>query len=92
VALASSINGIFEVNYKTKYSIKMKILLVGEYSRLHNSLKEGLLVLGHEVTLISTGDYFKDFPSDIKIIQKYDRGIWQKLKVGIYKIFRKDLT
>jgi hypothetical protein len=24
----------------------MKILLVGEYSRLHNSLKEGLIELG----------------------------------------------
>lgn len=48
----------------------MKILLIGEYSRLHNSLKEGLIQLGHEVTLISTGDGFKDYPADIKIKSK----------------------
>ena len=45
----------------------MRILLVGEYSRLHNSLKEGLLQLGHEVVLLGTGDGFKNFPSDIHI-------------------------
>ncbi len=43
----------------------MRILLVGEYSNLHNSLKTGLQRLGHEVTLISTGDAFKKFPSDV---------------------------
>lgn len=43
----------------------MKILLLGEYSNLHNSLKEGLCNLGHEVTLISTGDGFKGFSSDM---------------------------
>jgi hypothetical protein len=45
----------------------MRILLVGEYSRLHNSLKEGLMQLGHEVVLLSSGDGFKNFPSDIII-------------------------
>ncbi len=52
----------------------MKILLIGEYSRLHNSLKEGLIELGHEVTIVGTGDGFKDYPVDIKInstISKY---------------------
>ena len=43
----------------------MKILLVGEFSRLHNSLKEGLLALGHDVTLVGTGDSFKNFPVDL---------------------------
>lgn len=43
----------------------MRILLVGEYSRLHNTLKDGLLHLGHEVLLIGTGDGFKKFPVDI---------------------------
>ena len=37
----------------------MKILLVGEYSRLHNSLKEGLEKLGHDVTLVGKQDGFK---------------------------------
>ena len=43
----------------------MKILLLGEYSNLHNSLKAGLVHLGHEVTLISSGDGFKQFESDV---------------------------
>lgn len=42
----------------------MNILLVGEYSRLHNSLKEGLIQLGHEVVLNGTNDGFKQFPVD----------------------------
>jgi len=42
----------------------MRILLVGEFSRLHNSLKEGLVALGHEVTLVGSGDDFKNFPVD----------------------------
>lgn len=42
----------------------MRILLVGEYSRLHNSLKEGLIALGHEVVLIGESDKFKKYPVD----------------------------
>ena len=45
----------------------MKILLVGEYSRLHNSLKEGLTELNHDVILIGNGDNFKKYPVDINI-------------------------
>lgn len=45
----------------------MKILLLGEYSRLHNSLKEGLVTLGHEVTVVGCGDKFKQFPIDYSI-------------------------
>ena len=55
----------------------MKILLIGEYSNLHNSLKKGLIELGHEVTLVSFGDGFKDFPSDIKLSQKkFSNSLW----------------
>lgn len=43
----------------------MRILLVGEYSRLHNTLKEGLVAQGHEVVLVGTQDGFKKFPVDI---------------------------
>lgn len=71
---------------------RMKILLVGEYSRLHNSLKEGLTALGHEVILISTGDYFKKFPSDILLKPKYVSGFSKKIKVGLYKLFGFDIT
>jgi len=72
--------------------LKMKILLVGEYSRLHNSLKEGLLVLGHQVTLVSTGDDFKSYPSDILLKRKFDSGISKKVKIGLFKLFGIDIT
>ena len=49
----------------------MKILLIGEYSGLHNSLKEGLTKLKHEVTLVSSGDGFKNYPSDFYIKANY---------------------
>jgi len=49
----------------------MKILLVGEYSGLHNSLKEGLTTLNHEVTIIGSGDEFKNFHVDYSISPKY---------------------
>jgi len=42
----------------------MKILLIGEYSRLHNSLKEGLQQLGNEVFLVAMQDSFKKYPAD----------------------------
>ncbi|WP_026452730.1 glycosyltransferase family protein [Aequorivita capsosiphonis] len=70
----------------------MKILLVGEYSRLHNSLKEGLQALGHEVLLVSTGDDFKDFPSDILLKRKYETGLSKKVKVALFKLFKVDIT
>ena len=70
----------------------MKILLVGEYSRLHNSLKEGLTVLGHQVTIIATGDHFKNYPVDIKLHRKHNLGVSKKIKVLIYKLFNKNIT
>ncbi|WP_338408953.1 glycosyltransferase [uncultured Flavobacterium sp.] len=42
----------------------MKILLIGEFSRLHNSLKEGLESYGHEVKIIANGDGFKNYAVD----------------------------
>ncbi|KXN98340.1 glycosyl transferase family 1 [Aequorivita aquimaris] len=70
----------------------MRILLVGEYSRLHNSLKEGFSALGQKVTLVSTGDEFKNFPSDILLKRKYDSGISKKVKVGLFKLFGLDIS
>ena len=70
----------------------MKILLVGEYSRLHNSLKEGLMSLGHEVVLIASGDFFKDYPADIKLKKKFYNGFTKKIKVGLYLLFGIDIT
>ena len=71
----------------------MKILLIGEFSRLHNSLKEGLLALGHEVVLVNNGDGFKNFPADISI-----RAHFFKSKVGNiprqiwFRLFKFDLA
>jgi hypothetical protein len=66
----------------------MKILLVGEYSRLHNSLKEGLLQLGHEVVLLGTGDGFKNFPSDISIeLSIFNKSIFKLIAKFFDKCF-----
>lgn len=66
----------------------MKILLIGEYSRLHNSLKEGLIMLGHEVVLLSSGDHFKKFDSDYSFHSAFLSGYWlpRKIKNIIYKL------
>ena len=45
----------------------MKILLFGEFSGLHKNLKEGLLELGHEVTIAAGADGFKNIPRDINL-------------------------
>ena len=45
----------------------MKILLVGEYSNVHWTLAEGLRDLGHEVTVVSDGDRWKNYPRDIDL-------------------------
>lgn len=71
----------------------MKILLVGEYSRLHNSLKEGLVALGHEVIIVGTGDGFKQYGTDYSIAPKRfeNSRILQTLKRAVYKITHIDL-
>ena len=45
----------------------MKILLIGEYSNVHATLATGLRELGHQVTVISNGDFWKDYPRDIDV-------------------------
>ena len=45
----------------------MKILLLGEYSNVHWTLALGLRSLGHEVCVISNGDFWKDYPRDIDV-------------------------
>lgn len=69
----------------------MRILLVGEYSRLHNSLKEGLVALGHDVVLVGNKDGFKDYPVDIYINHSFQTRILHKFKVAIYKLTGLDL-
>jgi glycosyltransferase involved in cell wall biosynthesis len=48
----------------------MKILLLGEYSNVHATLAEGLRELGHDVTVISNGDFWKDYPRDVDLSRK----------------------
>lgn len=45
----------------------MRILLLGEYSNVHNTLAHGLRALGHEVTVASNGDGWKNYPRDIDL-------------------------
>lgn len=59
----------------------MRILLVGEYSRLHNSLKEGFITLGHDVILVSHGDHFKNYSSDYSIKPIFFSRFWITKKV-----------
>ncbi len=60
----------------------MKILLIGEYSNVHWTLAEGLRALGHDVTVASEGDDWKNYPRDIDL-RREDLGSssrWQRLK------------
>ncbi len=71
----------------------MKILLVGEFSRLHNSLKEGLLALGHEVVLVNNGDGFKNFPADISIRANFFKSKLGNIPRQIwFRLFKYDLV
>ncbi|MBV7270429.1 glycosyltransferase [Winogradskyella luteola] len=69
----------------------MKILLVGEYSRLHNSLKEGLEKLNHDITIVAAYDGFKKYDVDLLIKKKYRRGIKKKVKNLLYRLTGFDL-
>lgn len=66
----------------------MKILLVGEYSRLHNSLKEGIIALGHEAVIVGTGDSFKKYNIDYSIHAHWFSDFWlfRKFKNLIHKL------
>jgi glycosyltransferase involved in cell wall biosynthesis len=71
----------------------MKILLIGEYSRLHNSLKEGLVAQGHQVITLASGDHFKKYDVDYSIDSAFFSGFWfiRKSKNLIYKTTTFDL-
>ena len=45
----------------------MRILLLGEYSNVHWTLAEGLRALGHDVTVVSDGDRWKNYRRDIDL-------------------------
>ena len=61
----------------------MKILLIGEYSNVHNTLARGMRELGHQVTVASDGDSWKDYPRDIDLARKPGRRmqfLWRLVK------------
>ncbi|MEL1244156.1 glycosyltransferase family 1 protein [Flavobacterium sp. DGU11] len=71
----------------------MRILLIGEYSRLHNSLKEGLVAIGHEVTLVGDGDGFKQFPVDYTIDPAFSKTkLINLFRQAIFKVFKYDIA
>lgn len=70
----------------------MRVLLIGEYSGLHNTLKEGLQELGHSVYIVSDSD-FKKFPADYSIDPKFCKlkavNIFRQF---IFRVFRFDIA
>lgn len=65
----------------------MKILLIGEASFLHNTLKKGLLERGHRVFTMSDGNGWHDAPRDINLRRNLRWGkfgglwvVWQLLR------------
>ena len=51
----------------------MKILLLGEFSNVHWTLAQALRRLGHEVMVVSNGDEWKAYSSDISLVRKPGR-------------------
>lgn len=47
----------------------MKILLLGEYSNVHCALGKALSRLGHDVTVASDGDGWKNYPRDVNLLR-----------------------
>lgn len=64
----------------------MKILFLGEYSNVHWTLAEGLRKLGHTVTVVSNGDFWKDYQRDIDLSRTFTTSgkfsfLWRLIKV-----------
>ena len=64
----------------------MKILLIGEYSNVHATLAEGLRHFGHEVTVVSNGDFWKAYPRDIDVSRPEGRWGGLRLLTKIYTL------
>ncbi|MBR4312701.1 MAG: glycosyltransferase [Bacteroidaceae bacterium] len=63
----------------------MRILLLGEFSNVHWTLACALRKLGNEVTVVSNGDWWKNYPADIRLERK--QGRWGSI-VYLYKVLR----
>lgn len=65
----------------------MRILLIGEASFVHNTLKDGLVALGHKVTTMSDGNGWHDAPRDIDLRRDLRWGKLSGLKV-VWQLLR----
>jgi|8_EtaG_2_1085327.scaffolds.fasta_scaffold00057_15 hypothetical protein len=70
----------------------MKILLIGEFSGVHNNLKKGLVRLGHNVKLAADGDGFKKFSSDIRLTPFKGKYLGRLLNVIYFVLILHKLT
>ena len=61
----------------------MKILLIGEFSGVHNNLKKSLVDSGHSVILAANGDGYRKFDSDF-LLTPYKGRIYGRIKNIIY--------
>ena len=43
---------------------------MGEYSNVHATLADGLRKLGHQVTVVSNGDFWKNYPRDFNMARR----------------------
>ncbi len=77
--------------YLTNINNFMRILLIGEYSHLHNSLKEGLIKLGHTVQIVGLNDGFKNYSIDIKVERKFSCKFFEIFHKISYKLFALDI-
>ena len=64
----------------------MRILLLGEYSNVHTTLAEGLRQHGHEVTVVSNGDFWKNYPRDIDVSRPVGRFGGLRLLLKVWSI------
>lgn len=67
----------------------MKILLLGEYSNVHWTLAEGLRAIGHQVTVISNGDFWKNYPRDIDVARSEGKWGGIRLMLKLYMLLPK---
>ena len=63
----------------------MRILLLGEYSNVHWTLACALRRLGHDVCVISDGDTWKRYPTDMLLVRR--PGTWGSIAY-LYKVLK----
>jgi glycosyltransferase involved in cell wall biosynthesis len=71
----------------------MRILLLGEYSNFHNTLKAGLEKNGHSVLLMGRKDGFKNYSLDIDLEPVlFSKFLFRKVKNVLFLLFNFDIA